>query len=211
MGSTPDISSLIDFDFYQPVWHYVQLAEFPEPKHHVARWLGEAHGIRQSMCYWIISSSGISIVHSTIQSICLEQLNLESTQIECRKLAQSIHDKLGYSEEEEKADTYYDYNLHEPQDASNEALPDYLTPACMPIDKEATMPEADDWDSEAFDQHTSSEVILPQGDTEVLGKVIKPVNVITAEIQLVKVAQTLFWTRACMKHNSLMATWLSTL
>lgn len=99
--------------------------------------------------------------------------------------------KLGYSEEEEKADTYYDYNLHEPQDASNEDLPDYLTPACMPIDKEATTPEADDWDSEAFDQHTSSEAILPQGDTEVLGKVIKPVNVITAEIQLVKVAQTL--------------------
>ncbi len=35
-GNTPDISSLIDFDFYQPVWYYDQATEFLEPKRHMA-------------------------------------------------------------------------------------------------------------------------------------------------------------------------------
>ena len=90
MGTTPDISSLIDFDFYQPVWYYDQLAEFPEPKGHAARWLGEAYDIGQAMCYWIIPSSGIPIVRSTIQSISIEQMNLESTISELKELDHSI-------------------------------------------------------------------------------------------------------------------------
>jgi len=129
MGTTPNISSLIDFDFYQPVWYYDQLAEFPEPKRHAARWLGEAYDIGQAMCYWIIPSSGIPIVRSTIQSISIEQMNLESTISELKELDHSIYAKLGYSEDVEKAAVYYDYNLHEPQDASDEDVPDYLTPA----------------------------------------------------------------------------------
>ncbi len=85
-GNTPDISSLIDFDFYQPVWYYDQVAEFPEPKRHMARWLGEAYDIVQAMCYWVIPSSGIPIVHITIQNVDWEQLSLETIQDELRLL-----------------------------------------------------------------------------------------------------------------------------
>jgi hypothetical protein len=45
-GSTPDISSLSEYDFYQPVWYY-EPGDFPEPKRHMARWLGEASHIGQ--------------------------------------------------------------------------------------------------------------------------------------------------------------------
>ncbi len=31
-GHTPDISSLMDYDFYEPVWYYDELSQFPEPK-----------------------------------------------------------------------------------------------------------------------------------------------------------------------------------
>ncbi len=34
------------------------------------------------------------------------------------------------------------------------------------------MLEADEWDQETFDQYVSSEVILPHGGTEKIGKVI---------------------------------------
>jgi len=32
LGDTPDISSLIPFDFYDPIWYYNETTSFPEPK-----------------------------------------------------------------------------------------------------------------------------------------------------------------------------------
>jgi len=42
-GHTPDISSLVAFTFYEPVWYYDPVAEYPKPKRKLARWLGEAN------------------------------------------------------------------------------------------------------------------------------------------------------------------------
>lgn len=60
MGRTPDISSLAEFDFYEPVY-YFEPAEFPNPKCHIARWLGEAINIGQVMTYYILPISGVPI------------------------------------------------------------------------------------------------------------------------------------------------------
>jgi hypothetical protein len=35
----------------------------------------------------------------------------------------------------------------------------------VPIEPEASMPEADEWDAEAYDQYISAEVRLPRGGT----------------------------------------------
>jgi hypothetical protein len=32
IGENPDISSLLSFDFYDPVWYYDETAAFPAPK-----------------------------------------------------------------------------------------------------------------------------------------------------------------------------------
>jgi hypothetical protein len=37
MGHTPDISPLLPFDFYEPIWFYDQMVEFPAPKRKIAR------------------------------------------------------------------------------------------------------------------------------------------------------------------------------
>jgi len=68
MGDTPDISSLSEFDFYEPVWYY-EPGDFPEPKWHLARWLGEAMNIGQAMCYYILPASGVPIVRSSVQPL----------------------------------------------------------------------------------------------------------------------------------------------
>jgi hypothetical protein len=54
MGSTPDISSLLDYDFYETVWYYGIIGTFPEPKWNMARCLGEATTVGQAMCYFFI-------------------------------------------------------------------------------------------------------------------------------------------------------------
>jgi hypothetical protein len=63
----PDNSSVTDFDSYEPVWYFDEVASFPEPKWKMARCLGEAYDIGQAMCYFILSESGIPIAISTVQ------------------------------------------------------------------------------------------------------------------------------------------------
>jgi hypothetical protein len=58
-GHTPDFSSIVAFSFYEPVWYYDQIAEYPEPKRKLVRWLGEAYNVGQAMCYWVLPKTGI--------------------------------------------------------------------------------------------------------------------------------------------------------
>jgi hypothetical protein len=39
------------------------------------------------------------------------------------------------------------------------------------LEPEAAMPEADQWDTEAFNQYLSAQVILPTQDSQLLGTV----------------------------------------
>jgi IS30 family transposase len=38
LGHTPDISSLVTFNFYEPVWYIDQTAEFPQLRRKLGRW-----------------------------------------------------------------------------------------------------------------------------------------------------------------------------
>jgi hypothetical protein len=161
MGSTPDISSLIDYDFYEPIWYYDELSNFPEPKRKMARWLGEAHNIGQAMNYYILPLSGIPIVCSSIQAITHEERLKDAFKGELKKLDAAIHNKYPI----ENPDNISDYFSHE-QDY------DYTTPHFDPVEEDT--PEADNWDPESYDQYISAQILLSKSgmDQEVLGTVI---------------------------------------
>jgi hypothetical protein len=163
-GNTPDISSLTSFDFYDPVWYYDQTVNFPEPKRKMARWLGEAQDFGQAMCYWILPTSGTPIVRSTVQPITEEQHRMNETIQELQSLDEQISIKLG-----DILDDSYDLNN---PNIIAEDLPDYVTPQYEPLEPSSSMPEADEWDAEAFDKYISAEVMLPRDDEYLLGKVM---------------------------------------
>jgi len=56
-GNTPDISEHVDFGWYDLVYYYDEAA-FPNPKTHMARWLGVAHRVGQALCYWLLTQTG---------------------------------------------------------------------------------------------------------------------------------------------------------
>jgi hypothetical protein len=143
MGHTPNISSLLPLDFYEPIWYYDQMADFPTPKRKIARSLGEAYDFGQSMCYWILPESGVPIVRSMIQSITTEKWATEEVQLELTSLDNSIKRKLGDPHED---DSVYTYDLNDP-DVNNDEIPEHITPEFSPVEPEASMPEADDWDA----------------------------------------------------------------
>jgi hypothetical protein len=94
-GHTPDILSVADFDFYEPVWYFDEKASFPEPKQKMARWLGEAYNIGQAMCYFILPQNGIPIAQSTVQPISEELRSTFEVQKELKRLDEGIIKKRG--------------------------------------------------------------------------------------------------------------------
>lgn len=165
-GPTPDTSSLCEFDFYEPIWYYEQNA-FPEDKRIMGRQLGEAHKIGQALCYWVLPSTGIPIARSTDQPIADSDKSDEQVQAELVALDKAIQEKLVHGEISNDLDIL-EYLCYEDGDEEDE----HITPQFEPVDKDAVMPEADVYSHEDYDNYIASEVLLPQGDTMVLGKVI---------------------------------------
>jgi hypothetical protein len=162
LGHTPDISSLTAFDFYDAVWYYDKVSQFPEPKQKLGRWLEEAHNFGQAMCYWILPALGKPIVRSTVQAIGIDQ-HTDELKSDIKEMDLQIHQHIGDVDDEAK------YDL---DDIPDEMLEDIETPEYEPMDPESSMPDADEWDAEAYDQYITAEVRLPKGDQEVLGQVI---------------------------------------
>jgi hypothetical protein len=109
MGTTPDISSLIDFDFYALIWYNNELSPFSEPKRKMTPWLGEAHNVGQAMNYYILPLSGIPIVRSSVQAITPEEQLKDAVCDELKELDTAICNR--YPVEDHK--NIPDYFLHE--------------------------------------------------------------------------------------------------
>jgi hypothetical protein len=75
-GKTPDISEYCDFDFYDLVWHWPNMtASHTETNRQLARWVGVAHQIGSTMCYWLIPESGNLIANTSVQHVIRDDYN----------------------------------------------------------------------------------------------------------------------------------------
>jgi hypothetical protein len=92
-GNTPDISELLEFEWYQPIWYY-EPSEFPRQNKIIGRWLGIAHRIGQALCFWILPKSGVPIARTTIQAISIADLQTDSIKAMLQEYDQAIEQKL---------------------------------------------------------------------------------------------------------------------
>jgi hypothetical protein len=166
LGQTPDISSLLPFDFYDVIWYHEETASFPEPKLKIGRWLGEAQDFGQAMCYWILSEGGKPIVRSTVQTIPSEKIKMHEIQQQISAMDSMIAEKLGSPASD---DSLYKYDLNDDQDIEG---PEHMTPEYVPLEPDSSIPDADEWDVEAFDKYIAAEVRLPKDGQETIAKVI---------------------------------------
>jgi hypothetical protein len=115
------------------------------------------------MCYWILPTSGIPIVQSTVQPITEEQHRIDETKHKLTSLDEQILNKLGESFDD---DPLYDLNN---LNITAEDLPDSQYAQLEPL---SSMPEAYEWDTEAFVKYISAEVMLLKDNEYILGKVV---------------------------------------
>jgi len=118
------------------------------------------------MCYWVLSEGGKPIVRSTVQNIPNDKLSTPEVQDQISTLDKLIANKFGGPAAE---DSLYKYDLSDDHDVK---VPDHITPEYVPLEPDLSMPEADEWDAEAFDKYISAKVRLPKDGQEVIAKVI---------------------------------------
>jgi hypothetical protein len=113
------------------------------------------------MCYWILTETSKVIARSTVQLIPKEHRNTDEMHESVCIFDAKILEKLGDISKD------HDYNLNDDVE-----LPNYVTPEYSPVEPKSVMFEADDWDSDAYDQYITAQVLIPKDGHEVLGQVI---------------------------------------
>jgi len=149
-GNTPDITEYVEFRWYEPIYYYDE-ANFPNPKLHLARWLGVAHRVGQALCYWMIIKSGKVIARTTIRALTKDELATEAVQTDLANFDNLVLD-------------YFKNNILPLEETASDFL-FAQDEVILPFDEEGTMPEDDDTpDTEAHDQYITAKVMLPRGD-----------------------------------------------
>jgi len=74
-GKRPDISELLDFEFYQLVWMHKEGKDLAKPNRELARWLGIARIVGGDMTYWVLPKSCIPVAESTVQHVTVSDMD----------------------------------------------------------------------------------------------------------------------------------------
>jgi hypothetical protein len=147
------------------VWYY-DAGDFPEPKRHLGRWLGEATHIGHAMCYYILPISGVPIIRSSVQLVSDADKMIDEVKQELQQLNQAITEKLGSytSDKDESIPDYFNLQVMNDNTEDDESI----TPNFEPMEEGIQ----EDYDPEILDQYLAAQVQLPLGDDLVLGQVI---------------------------------------
>jgi hypothetical protein len=114
------------------------------------------------MCYWVLAKSGEYLSKSAIQQVFADELATEAVQQQLKGYEAELNTRLDRG-----------VNNIYVQELGPGRVIDLDDPAGEPYEPEATQPEADEMDTEAYDQYISAQVLLPTGDTMKTGKVLK--------------------------------------
>lgn len=156
-GNTPDISEYAQFDRYQYVWYHDPTVQFPEdPKKH-GRWIGVAHDVGSPMTFWIWPASCRVIARSTVLPLSQDELDDPLVKAKLVELDLAVAEKIRNSIEDID-DTLIGLFPQIPEDIF---LPDAENGDNIPVKGADTMPEADDFTPEAYDEYLTAEVLLP--------------------------------------------------
>jgi hypothetical protein len=71
LGETPDLSALLQFAFYEPVYYLDDDTSYPETKEKLGHFLGPAEHCGDELTFWILTSKKTVIARSVVRSALL--------------------------------------------------------------------------------------------------------------------------------------------
>lgn len=170
LGTTPDISLYLFFDWYQVVWYHDPVAEFPYQKKVLGRWIGvSSEEYRETGTFYILTSKGTVVARKSVWGLSDEDKINPTVVDSVRQLDLDIAVKLGDSVTDEDIDPDIAEGFAEPPLDLFDG-PD-LVETDEPEDIEQTAAEADERTPEELDEYLTAEVIMPRGGELVKGTV----------------------------------------
>ena len=67
-GVTPDISALLQYAFYEPIYYHDSETSFPHTREHAGRFLGIAENIGDALTYVVLDSANNILIRSVLRS-----------------------------------------------------------------------------------------------------------------------------------------------
>ena len=170
LGTTPDVSLYIMFDWYQVVWYHEPTNEFPNQKRVLGRWLGVAHDYHEEGVFWILTEKGTYVARKSVWSPSEEEKNSSIHRGLVDKLDESIARKLGDSLADADMDKELLDSYEAPPPDLFESEPDAVD---EPEDERLTAVEADDHTPEEMDEYLTAQVLVNRGDQKIRGTVVR--------------------------------------
>lgn len=158
MCYTPDISEYTTFQWYQWAYYWDQINK--EKK--LCRWIGVAHEVGQSMCYWVLTEKGEAIARSSVVPVPDDDLQTTALQERMTNFTKSVHDKIGnHTKAIIKGETVDDDQIYHFTFNIDKADEDNIT---FPWDDDlADLPLQDESETtlESLDKYINAHVELP--------------------------------------------------
>ena len=170
-GETPDISALIEFDYYSYV--KVQLPTgFPNDDWILARWLGPADGIGQGLTYYVIKDNGQIIARSTVRPLLPEEWTSEVGKAARSSFDAKLTEHIGqYDDKSIHQVIQNDEMVLEPM--ADDGVQEEELANDLPVNLPATEAPAAINDAVAGpDMLVGAEIFLPHGDRNEIAKVM---------------------------------------
>jgi len=106
-GYTPDLSSFVDFEFYQLIWYVVMpVPLFPHPRRNIGRWLGPSKTIMPDLVFKILTKTGHVIYTSAVESVTQADLDIENVREMVTDYDRLLMKKLGLGPSPTEDDIY---------------------------------------------------------------------------------------------------------
>jgi hypothetical protein len=94
-GSSPDISSYGQFDWYEPVYFWDPVKGFPYEKKRIGRWIGVAENYTDIMAFYILTESGKVIVRKSVRALSQDERKSPAVLEEMTRVDVGIRSKIG--------------------------------------------------------------------------------------------------------------------
>jgi hypothetical protein len=168
-GNTPDISEYAQFDWYEYVWFHDPTVQFPGNAKRLARWIGVAHDVGNPMSFYLLPPSCKVLARSTVWSLTEDERADPIVHGLMAELDAAIQEKIGDTVSDQAVDP--DLMGIAPLIPDDLFLPEHDL-EFDPVEPDASMPEADAYTPEQYDEYLTAEVLLPNMGTVTKAKVI---------------------------------------
>ena len=165
-GSTPDISPLALFDFWEPVQFLMPVEDYPYEKKHIGRWLGIASNCTDDMAYIVLPKSGIPITRKDVWGLSEDELKTPAIAARLVEYDRAIKERLGDDVEiplPKEGDAFDEYFPPVPSELFEGDNDEGLEP----FDPDEQKMDADEYTPAELDEYLTAEVLLPYGGEKV--------------------------------------------